>query len=190
MRTVQEYWVPLRTKPEPRPQPAPLRLLYELAWSLAAAILVVFVLFSFVCRPIRVDGASMLPTLRDGDWMLVTAFVPRWERGRVAVVAETDGLHKPIVKRIIALPGDEVDIDFKAGVVYVNGQALQEPYVAAPTTAQGNMKFPLTVAPGTCFVLGDNRGHSTDSRFSAVGLVDQRQITGYMLLRFSPKLGG
>ncbi|MDR3313270.1 MAG: signal peptidase I [Oscillospiraceae bacterium] len=185
MRPVKEYWVPLRTAPEPLPQRHPLRLLYELAASLTMALALIFVVFVFLFRPIRVDGSSMRPTLHDGDWLLVSAFSAQPERGRVAVLAESGSLHKPLVKRVIALPGDVVDIDFVAGVVTVNNIALEEPYIAEPTYNRGNLEFPLTVEPGTCFVLGDNRNHSTDSRFAAVGLVDQRNIIGQMLLHFS-----
>jgi signal peptidase I len=180
---VKEYWVPLRTKPAPLRQRHPLRLLYELAASLITALLLILVVFTFLCRPIRVDGNSMLPTLHDGDWLLISAFSAKLERGRVAVIAESGSLHKPIVKRVIALPGDVVDIDFTTGTVSVNGAVLAEDYIAGPTTRPGDLEFPLTVEPGTCFVLGDNRNHSTDSRFAAVGLVDQREVIGQLLLR-------
>ena len=185
MRPVKEYWVPLRTQPEPLPERHPLRMLYELAGSFVTALIVVFVLFVFVCRPIRVDGSSMLPTLRNGDWLLVSAFSTELKRGRVTVVAESGSLHKPLVKRVIGLPGDVVDIDFERGVVIVNGAELDEPYIAEPTWRQGNLRFPLTVPPGTCFVLGDNRNHSTDSRFSVVGFVDERHVIGQMLVKLS-----
>lgn len=185
MRPVQEYWVPLRTEPEPIPQRHPLRLFYELTASFATALLLVFLMFAFICRPIQVDGSSMLPTLRDGDWLLVSAFAAKLERGRVTVIAESGSLHKPLVKRVIALPGDVVDIDFTNGVVRVNGQVLAESYIAEPTLRTGDLQFPLTVEPGTCFVLGDNRNHSTDSRFSSVGLVDQRNVIGQLLLKIT-----
>lgn len=185
MRPLKEYWVPLRTQPDPLPERHPLRMLYELAGSFVTALLLVFILFVFVCRPIRVDGSSMLPTLRDGDWLLVGAFSGPLKRGRVTVVAESGSLHKPLVKRVIGLPGDVVDIDFERGVVIVNGAELEEPYTAERTYRQGDLRFPLTVPDGACFVLGDNRNHSMDSRFSAVGFVDERNVIGQMLVKLS-----
>lgn len=79
-----------------------------------------------------------------------------------------------------------MDIDFEAGVVYVDGKALEEPYVNAPTTSQYDMEFPQTVPEGCVFLLGDNRNESLDSRSSAVGMVDTRYIMGRALFRLLP----
>ncbi|MCL2105494.1 MAG: signal peptidase I [Oscillospiraceae bacterium] len=183
MRVTKEHWVPLRTQNDRIPPPRPaLRIAFEAASSLMGALLLVFVLFSFLCRPIRVDGSSMLPSLTDGDWLIMTAFCVEPERGRIAVISEDTGLHKPLVKRVIALPGDTVDIDFTRGVVSVNGVELDEPYTAGPTTRSMDVKFPLTVAEGACFVLGDNRNASADSRSSSVGMVDLRCVIGQALV--------
>jgi signal peptidase I len=177
-----ETWVALRTR---RPVRLParhwLRLLYELASSFCGAVLLVFLLFTFVCKPITVSGNSMKPTLNDGQWLLMSAQPPTLERGRIAVISENNGVHKPLIKRIIALPGDTVDIDFQRGVVSVNGAELWEPYTASPTNRSADVVFPLTVEPGACFVLGDNRNFSQDSRFSSVGAIDQRNIIGLVV---------
>ena len=91
---------------------------------------------------------------------------------------------KPIVKRVIAVAGDVVDINFTTGVVSVNGK--EEHFTDELTTQQADVAFPLTVPEGTVFVLGDNRGVSLDSRSSRVGCVDERKIVGKVLFRFYP----
>ena len=93
---------------------------------------------------------------------------------------------EPIVKRVIATEGQTVDIDFDAGVVYVDGAALEEPYTREPTWTQEGTEFPLTVPEGCVFVMGDNRNDSDDSRDSALGPVDTRCVLGRALLLAVP----
>ena len=104
----------------------------------------------------------------------------------VVVLDGYTNLGKPLVKRIIACEGDTVELDTEKGLVYVNGQALEEPYTAEPTYEAGDMTGQITVPEGCVFVMGDNRNHSTDSRFSDVGFVDSRDILGRVLLRIFP----
>ena len=92
----------------------------------------------------------------------------------------------PIIKRVIATEGQTVDIDFDQGVVYVDGQALQEDYTYTPTNVKEGMQFPLTVAEGCLFVMGDNRNRSKDSRNPEIGLVDKREILGKAIFLFLP----
>ena len=92
----------------------------------------------------------------------------------------------PIIKRIIATEGQTVDIDFKAGVVYVDGEALTEPYALTPTNIDEGMQFPLTVEENCYFVMGDNRNLSKDSRSIEIGLIDRREILGKALFIFFP----
>ena len=177
MRTVDEYWVPLRSHGGQTPASRPLKAAYELADIFVTALCLLTLILTFACRTSRVEGASMLPTLRDRQILLVSVYEGQLRRGDVAVVSgDGSGLGKPIVKRVIGLPGDVIDIDFGAGVVYRNGEPLDEPYTAAPTNREEGMRFPLTVEPGRCFLLGDNRNNSTDSRSPRVGQVDRRDI--------------
>jgi len=104
----------------------------------------------------------------------------------VVVVDSYINYGKPLVKRVIAKGGDTVDIDVEQGLVYVNGEALDEPYVPEGTLSTGNVEFPLTVPEGTLFLMGDNRQHSTDSRSSDVGFIDERDILGKVVLRIYP----
>ena len=87
---------------------------------------------------------------------------------------------------IIAKGGDTISIDYDAGTVTVNGELLQEDYIAAPTYLGYDVQFPFTVPEGTLFVMGDNRNESLDSRSSYVGCIDERDILGKVLLCFMP----
>lgn len=148
----------------------------------------VMVLFLLVFRIIVVSGSSMKQTLVDGDYLLLLSntFYREPQRGDIVVISKKsfdDG--KPIVKRVIATEGQTVDIDFEAGIVYVDGAALEEPYINSPTHLDEGTRFPLTVAEGCIFVLGDNRGVSRDSRSPAIGQIDKREVLGkalYMIL--------
>lgn len=126
----------------------------------------------------------MKPTLQDGDKVVVSTMGYKAQKGDVVVLSSTEGLKKPIIKRVVAVAGDTVDINFTTGVVTVNG--IEEHYTDELTTQQFDVAFPLTVPEGTVFVLGDNRGVSLDSRSTQVGCVDERLIVGKVLFRFFP----
>ena len=104
------------------------------------------------------------------------------------IVASKDSFKngEPIIKRIIATEGQTVDIDFEAGIVYVDGNALDEPYVNTPTNLKEGSTFPLTVAEGCVFVMGDNRNDSLDSRSTEIGQIDCREIMGKVLFLAIP----
>ena len=93
---------------------------------------------------------------------------------------------KPLVKRGIAKGGDTVSIDYATGTVAVNGEVLQEDYIAEPTYLGYDVQFPYTVPEGTVFVMGDNRNQSLDSRSTYVGCIDERDILGKVLVCFMP----
>lgn len=92
---------------------------------------------------------------------------------------------KNLIKRIIATGGQTVDIDFELGQVYVDGEALSEPYTLEPTYLDEGTEFPLTVPEGEIFVMGDNRNGSRDSRSLSVGTIKEEYIVGRVLFRFS-----
>lgn len=154
--------------------------------ALISAALVLVLVFSFFFRIIQVDGHSMVPTLNHGDKLIVWGAGYTPQRGDVVIVDSYTSYGKPLVKRIIAKGGDTVDIDFEEGIVMVNGELLQEDYVAEPTYQSFDVKFPYTVPEGTLFVMGDNRNGSLDSRASSVGCIDECDILGKVLLRFMP----
>ena len=158
----------------------PGRELYEWTQALVGSVLTVVLVFTFLIRLIGVDGHSMVPTLQNGDRLLVLSSLldSDYEYGDIVVLREESFLEEPIVKRVIATEGQTVDIDFEAGVVYVDGEALDEPYINEPTYMEEGTEFPLTVPEGCIFVMGDNRNHSSDSRDSRLGTVDTRCVLG------------
>ena len=153
---------------------------YEWVQALVCSVLAVVVIFTFVIRLIGVDGHSMVPTLQDGDRLLVLTapWCGDYQYGDVVVLREQTFLDEPIVKRVIATEGQTVDIDFVTGSVYVDGELLQEDYINEPTYTEEGTVFPLTVPEGSIFVMGDNRNHSNDSRDSRLGTVDTRYVIG------------
>ena len=156
------------------------RDLYEWVQALVCSVLAVVVVFTFVIRLIGVDGFSMLPTLQDGDRLLGlnSIIYNDYQYGDIVVLRKASFLEEPIVKRVIATEGQTVDIDFGAGVVYVDGMPLEEDYVNDLTFLEEGTEFPLTVPKGSIFVMGDNRNHSNDSRDSRLGTVDTRYVIG------------
>ena len=169
-------------------QTKPDRGLYEWTQALVCSVLTVVLLFTFVARLIGVDGHSMVPTLQNGDRLLVVSpmLTDDYRRGDIVVLRKQSFLSEPIVKRVIATGGETVDIDFSTGTVYVDGEALEEPYIAELTFEQEGMQFPLTVPEGSVFVMGDNRNHSNDSRDYRLGTVDERYIIGKAVFLLYP----
>ena len=143
---------------------------------------------TYVVRVATVNGGSMEPTLRDQDIVLCLSWDYTPNYGDI-IVTEMDVGGGHMVKRIIALPGDLVNVDFTSGLVTVNGKVLDEPYINDLTTLEGDVLFPLTVLPGRVFVMGDNRNHSVDSRRSVVGMVPECTILGKVIFRIFPLAG-
>ena len=173
---------------EKQEQAKPVRGQNLLEWyeALISAALVLVLIFSFFFRIIRVDGSSMVPTLVNGDKLIVWGAGYTPQRGDVVIVDSYTSYGKPLVKRVIAKGGDTVSIDYATGTVAVNGEVLQEDYIAEPTYLGYDVTFPYTVPEGTVFVMGDNRNQSLDSRSTYVGCIDERDILGRVLLCFMP----
>ena len=164
------------------------RDLYEWTQALVYSVLAVVVLFTFVVRLIGVDGHSMVPTLQDGDRLLVlnALWDSDYQYGDIVVLRKDTFMDEPIVKRVIATEGQTVDIDFASGSVYVDGELLVEDYINEPTYVEEGTQFPLTVPEGSIFVMGDNRNHSSDSRSSDLGTVDTRYVIGKAVFLLFP----
>ena len=162
---------------------------YEWVQALVCSVLTVVLIFTFAVRIVRVSGESMRETLQDQDMLVVLNnwLCGGYEQGEIVILQRDDFYGgEPIVKRVIATEGQTVDIDFDAGVVYVDGTALEEPYTREPTWTQEGTEFPLTVPEGCIFVMGDNRNDSDDSRDSTLGPVDTRCVLGRALLLAVP----
>ena len=162
---------------------------YEWVQALVCSVLTVVLIFTFAVRIVRVSGESMRETLQDQDMLVVLHnwLCGGYEQGDIVILQRDDFYGgEPIVKRVIATEGQTVDIDVDAGVVYVDGTALEEPYTREPTWTQEGTEFPLTVPEGCIFVMGDNRNDSDDSRESTLGPVDTRCVLGRALLLAVP----
>ena len=152
---------------------------YDWIQSLMTALIVCVCIFIFLIRVIDVSGSSMNPTLYNGDKMIVSDVFYKPKAGDVVVFrSDTYDPNKALVKRIIATEGQEINIDFSTGTVYIDGEPIEEDYIAELTRNKLDFIGPKTVPSGCVFVMGDNRNASTDSRKSEIGMVDARTILG------------
>ena len=162
--------------------------LFDWARSLVGAVVAVVLVFLFIAQLITVQGPSMQNTLYAGDKVLVLrSALCDIEAGDVVMVHQYNAmLSDTIIKRVIATGGQTVDIDFETGTVYVDGAALEEPYIAERTYTNEGTAFPVTLAEGEVFLMGDNRNHSTDSRSTMLGVVDERYVVGKAVFLLFP----
>ncbi len=174
----------------------------EIVETMLISVFVVLLLFTYLIRPVTVDGRSMNPTLLHGDKLVMYRLFYQPQQGDIVVVHNHEGhildgnnnvvssgfsLNENIIKRVIAVEGQTITVDETAGLVYVNGVALQEDYINESTlTNDGAFVYPITIPEGYVFVMGDNRNHSTDSRSSAVGLIAVEDVLGKAFFRYGP----
>ncbi len=159
---------------------------FEWIDALVFCAVTIILIFLFFFRLVTVQGISMEPTFYEGDRLIIRSIAYEPEHGDVVVLDSDTGLGKPLVKRVIAVGGDTIDIDPETGAVYVNGDVINEDYISAPTTQIYDTQFPLTVDDGHVIVLGDNRPNSQDSRSATIGQVDARGIMGEAIFRIWP----
>jgi signal peptidase I len=165
--------------PQPRAGSGWLRELLE---TVLPAVLLALVINLFLAQATRVFGQSMEPNLHTDQRIVVEKLSYRFHlprRGDVVVLKLPRDPSELLIKRVIALPGETVEI--RDGMVWIDGQPLDEPYLTQPTAGQ---MAPLTVPEGHVFVLGDNRGYSNDSR--AFGPVPLENILGHAWLSYWP----
>ena len=152
------------------------------ALGILVVVAAVSVLVSTYLLPvIQVSGDSMEPTLSDGD-VLVLLNTDNFTSGQLCCIAWQNKL---LIKRVIALSGDTVDID-AAGNVSINGSVIDEPYLSEKSLGECDIEFPYIVPEGTVFVMGDHRASSIDSRSTAVGPITNDQIVGRVLGKIWP----
>ena len=177
------------------------RDIFEWLEVIVTAMVAVVVVFTLVFKVVTIDGGSMRETLHNGDKVVISnLFYTPKQKDIVVISRNIDNSYEsesqaPIIKRVIATEGQIVDIDFNTGMVYVDGDALDEPYTRTPTNLSYDIQFPVKVDDGCVFVLGDNRNDSHDSRSSLIGnngMIDTRYILGKAILKVFPfsEIGG
>lgn len=140
------------------------------------------VLISNLLLPIlRIYGSSMTPTLVNGD-LVAAVRNGTYQRGDIIAFYYNN---KILVKRVIGMPGEWVDID-ESGTVTIDGEPLEEPYLTEKALGECDIELPYQVPEGRYFVMGDHRSVSSDSRSSQVGCVSEEQIVGKLLFRLWP----
>ena len=154
--------------------------------SFALVFVVIVLIFTFVAKTAIVNGGSINNTLFDKDFLLLWSLLYTPQQGDI-IAANCEGLNEVIVKRVIAVGGQEVNIDFNTGTVYVDGEVLDEPYIKNLTlNDELAFNYPITVDEGYYFCMGDNRQNSKDSRHPDVGLVSRDDILGKAIMRIYP----
>lgn len=150
---------------------------FEWAEALVSSIVIVIAIFTFLFRVVAVSGPSMETTLMSEDRIVLTNLFYTPKTGDIVVMSHGAVFQEPLVKRVIAVEGQTIDIK-STGEVYVDGMLLDEPYIRGVKTFPGVQTYPLVVPEGYVFVMGDNRTVSLDSRSREVGLIDERNIIG------------
>jgi signal peptidase I len=184
-----------QTPAPPQPRRRALGCLIEIVETVVLTLILFWVIQNFVAQPFQVQQVSMLDTIQDGQFVLVDRLTPRFDpyhRGDIVVfkppVASFESPdQKPFIKRVIGIAGDKVEL--RDGAVYVNGVALDEPYVyevdgVAQTTEPEDGETSWTIEDGELFVMGDHRQASSDSR--AFGPILVSDVIGRAWLRYWP----
>jgi signal peptidase I len=159
---------------------------YDWVEAVVFSVAVIVLIFTFFFRIVGVLGTSMTNTLQDGDRVIISGIEYTPKQFDI-VVLSTKAVDKPIIKRVIAVGPASVDIDYNTNTVYVDGKAIPESFIKQRMTQVGDVNNPhYDVPKGYVFVMGDNRNDSLDSRYSEIGMIDDRNILGRAVLRLFP----
>ena len=150
---------------------------YVLTIVAAVAVLIA----TLILPVLQIEGTSMEPTLSNGDVVLL-AKTPRFDHGDLCGFTWNNKL---LIKRVIGLPGDWIEMDTD-GIIYLNGEKLDEPYVQQKAFGECDLEFPFQVPAEQYFVVGDMRENSIDSRNTLIGCVTKDQIVGKVFFRAWP----
>ena len=171
-------------------------IILEFVETIVLAVFAMILIMTFVIKIVNVKGSSMESTLYGGDKLILSSFMYVPEQGDIVVV-NSSFMNETIIKRVIAVGGQTVKIDYNSGTVWVNDEVLDEPYIKEMmtdldsfakgiyNTAEG--EYVYNVPAGSVFVMGDNRNHSTDSR--VIGFIKTDEIIGKVVFRFYSSKG-
>ena len=159
-------------------------MLYDATSVVISSILIIAVVFTFAFRLVGVQGDSMLNTLQTDDWLLVTPYYGEPKYGDIVISTKETAAQGSLVKRVIAVAGDEVFIDENDNV-FVNGVQINDSYALKDGVRRGDRNYPVTVPEDCVMLMGDNRIVSWDSRYMSIGFAEQEYLLGKARLRLS-----
>ncbi len=164
--------------------------------TLIIVILLALAVRSFVLRTITVKGNSMVPNFYNNEVVMVNQLKYRFSEPKqndiIVCSYDRDTSDEQIIKRVIGLPGDEINLEIKDPngdleyILYVNGEEVREDYINGPMQVAGDIAYPYTVPENSYFVMGDNRNVSSDSRTKEIGPIARDEIRGKVFLRVWP----
>ncbi len=171
--------------------------IFDWCKSFLFSLTAVIFIFTLLFRGVTVNGGSMLPTLENGEYLIISDLLYRPKGGDIVVVQAPHYKNgtEPLIKRIIATEGQEVKINFNTWEVWVDGEKLEENYIFyEPDTTMliedmdpdENGEVSFTVKENSVFLMGDHRNDSLDSRSDTVGQIDERYIMGRVIVRVTP----
>ena len=174
---------------QPQKKPSTIENVFEWLDSIVVSLCIVIFVFTVLLGKVEVSGKSMMDTLKNGDQLIITGYNYTPKRGDIVIISRNSSnteegklyADKPLVKRIVALGGQTVEI--KNGYLYVDGEKQIESY-AKTMTEDTVFIGKQTVPEGYVFVLGDNRDDSADSRI--IGFINENYILGKVLCRIFP----
>ena len=160
--------------------------IFEWIQAIVIALVIALLIRSYVFSLIKVNGHSMQPTLYHNERLVVTKLMYTPSQGDIIILDPPAHQQGPYVKRIMAVEGQTIDIDYNNGKIYVDGVELQEDYIKERISSRGNIALPMKVPENTAFVLGDNRNNSRDSRYKDIGVIPYENIIGKVTVRIWP----
>lgn len=193
MSPVQESGTSQNANPKAKPKKDAKKEIISWILTIVTAVAAAFLIRTFLFEPIRVDGDSMSDTLHDQELVFVTKpeyYLGEPSRQDVIICKYPGRKNQYFVKRLIAVPGDTIEIRYdretRTNTVYINGEALSEPYLTPERNNSNNAMPPVTLGEDQYFVMGDNRDNSNDSRYIGVGPISRSQIVGHVRFVFFP----
>ncbi|WP_304507749.1 signal peptidase I [Anaerotignum sp.] len=198
MEQTQEQSEQVQEQGEQKPRDRKSKKKSQIPSWLQLILLLAFVLIlrTFVLGTVYVKGSSMKPNFHHGDLVFINKLatsIASPEKGDIVICQlDYDGQREKIIKRVIGLPGDEIDIVWNGDsenveyYLYVNGELIEEPYLSEPMMTKGDIEYPFTVPEGSYFVMGDNRNGSIDSRRVSIGAIEKKNLVGKVIFRLYP----